>query len=108
MPLGSAAAWLHFYEQYWRERLDVLEAILSEHPTLTRRTDDAKHSQRSTVRMERRLPASRESVYRAWLDSDLLKRRLAPGEWKVDNVGAGWESAPDKLTLTLDEEARQQ
>ena len=61
-----------------------------------------------TVRMERRLPASRERVYRARLDPDLLKRRLAPGEWEVDNVAAGWESALDRLRLMLDEEARQQ
>jgi DNA-binding transcriptional ArsR family regulator len=25
-PLASASDWLHFYERYWNERLDVLEA----------------------------------------------------------------------------------
>ncbi|MGZ4269731.1 MAG: ArsR/SmtB family transcription factor [Solirubrobacteraceae bacterium] len=26
-PLASAAAWLRFYEPYWHERLDALEAL---------------------------------------------------------------------------------
>ena len=27
-PLGSAQAWLAFYERHWRERLDALEGLL--------------------------------------------------------------------------------
>jgi DNA-binding transcriptional ArsR family regulator len=29
-PLASASDWLHFYERYWNERLDVLEAVFRE------------------------------------------------------------------------------
>jgi DNA-binding transcriptional ArsR family regulator len=28
-PLASAHAWLEFYEQFWSERLDTLEALLN-------------------------------------------------------------------------------
>jgi DNA-binding transcriptional ArsR family regulator len=27
-PLASASAWLNFYERYWTERLDALEALV--------------------------------------------------------------------------------
>lgn len=27
-PLASAAAWLRFYERYWTERLDALDALM--------------------------------------------------------------------------------
>ena len=27
-PLASASAWLHYYEQFWTTRLDVLEQLL--------------------------------------------------------------------------------
>lgn len=33
-PLESAAAWLHFYERFWTERLDALDALLADHPSL--------------------------------------------------------------------------
>jgi DNA-binding transcriptional ArsR family regulator len=29
-PLRSVAEWLHFYEQYWHERLDALDALVRE------------------------------------------------------------------------------
>ena len=29
LPLASAAAWLAFYERYWRERLDALGSLLA-------------------------------------------------------------------------------
>jgi DNA-binding transcriptional ArsR family regulator len=29
-PLASASAWLNFYERYWTERLDALEALFDE------------------------------------------------------------------------------
>jgi DNA-binding transcriptional ArsR family regulator len=29
-PLASASAWLNFYESYWNERLDALEALFDE------------------------------------------------------------------------------
>ena len=33
-PLASATDWLRFYERYWNERLDDLQALLEEdHPT---------------------------------------------------------------------------
>jgi DNA-binding transcriptional ArsR family regulator len=31
-PLASAWAWLRFYERYWTERLDALEALLQTDP----------------------------------------------------------------------------
>jgi DNA-binding transcriptional ArsR family regulator len=27
-PLAAASGWLHFYEQFWEERLDALQALL--------------------------------------------------------------------------------
>lgn len=32
-PLASAAAWLLFYERFWEQRLDALEAILHDETT---------------------------------------------------------------------------
>lgn len=32
VPLASASAWLRFYERYWEERLDDLEAFLGADP----------------------------------------------------------------------------
>jgi DNA-binding transcriptional ArsR family regulator len=31
-PLASASQWLRFYERYWTERLDALEALFRTHP----------------------------------------------------------------------------
>jgi DNA-binding transcriptional ArsR family regulator len=31
-PLASASAWLQFYERYWSERLDALEALFRADP----------------------------------------------------------------------------
>jgi uncharacterized protein YndB with AHSA1/START domain len=38
------------------------------------------------VRMERTIPASAHRVYRAWLDPELLRRWLAPGDLGVTRV----------------------
>ena len=32
-PLASASAWLRFYERFWAERLDAMEALLRVDPT---------------------------------------------------------------------------
>src|SRR5262245_16940584 len=32
-PLASAYAWLRFYERYWNERLDALDALFQADPT---------------------------------------------------------------------------
>jgi DNA-binding transcriptional ArsR family regulator len=32
-PLASASAWLAFYEQYWTESLDALQALFRSEPT---------------------------------------------------------------------------
>lgn len=32
-PLGSASAWLRFYERHWQERLDALEDVFRAAPT---------------------------------------------------------------------------
>jgi DNA-binding transcriptional ArsR family regulator len=32
-PLATATEWLRFYERYWTERLDDLQALLEDHPT---------------------------------------------------------------------------
>ncbi len=32
-PLASAYAWLRFYERYWNDRLDTLEALFRGDPT---------------------------------------------------------------------------
>jgi DNA-binding transcriptional ArsR family regulator len=31
-PLAAASAWLHFYEPFWEERLDALQALLASDP----------------------------------------------------------------------------
>ena len=31
-PLAAASAWLDFYEQFWEERLDALQALLDSDP----------------------------------------------------------------------------
>jgi DNA-binding transcriptional ArsR family regulator len=31
-PMASAASWLLFYERYWTDRLDALEAVLADDP----------------------------------------------------------------------------
>lgn len=31
-PLASAAAWIQFYQRFWNERLDVLDAVLATQP----------------------------------------------------------------------------
>jgi DNA-binding transcriptional ArsR family regulator len=33
-PLASANEWLRFYERFWNERLDALDTVLSEPPSL--------------------------------------------------------------------------
>lgn len=38
------------------------------------------------VRLERVIPAPPHSVYRAWLEPDLLRRWLAPGDLQVNRV----------------------
>jgi hypothetical protein len=37
-PLASAHAWLGFYEQFWSERLDTLEALLNAEDAAAART----------------------------------------------------------------------
>lgn len=37
-PLASAHAWLAFYEQFWTERLDTLEALLNAEDAAAART----------------------------------------------------------------------
>jgi DNA-binding transcriptional ArsR family regulator len=36
-PLASAAAWLRFYERFWDQRLDSLEALLQSKPKKKRK-----------------------------------------------------------------------
>lgn len=36
-PLASIAAWLHFYERFWTERLDALEHLFQPQPRRKRR-----------------------------------------------------------------------
>jgi uncharacterized protein YndB with AHSA1/START domain len=40
----------------------------------------------SSLRMQRVIPAPPHEVYRAWLDPALLRRWLAPGEWRVTRI----------------------
>jgi uncharacterized protein YndB with AHSA1/START domain len=47
---------------------------------------DAASSPIPLVRLERRLAAPPPSVYRAWLDPELVRRWLAPGELEVTHV----------------------
>lgn len=42
--------------------------------------------EQAVVRLQRRIPASPERVYRAWLDPDQLRRWLAPGSTEVTGV----------------------
>ncbi len=41
-PLASASAWLRFYEPFWDERLDALQALLDSDPTEDD-TDEPSH-----------------------------------------------------------------
>ena len=41
---------------------------------------------RSVVRLQRTIPAPPERVYRAWLEPELLRRWLAPGDLEVTRV----------------------
>jgi uncharacterized protein YndB with AHSA1/START domain len=43
-------------------------------------------SQHSAVRLQRRIPAPPDQVYRAWLEPDLIRRWLSPGEVEVASV----------------------
>jgi DNA-binding transcriptional ArsR family regulator len=45
--LQSAAAWLSFYEQFWTERLDVLESLLSEGSKAGKKTKTKKERKKS-------------------------------------------------------------
>jgi DNA-binding transcriptional ArsR family regulator len=40
-PLEQASDWIRFYERFWTERLDNLEALFPS-PNLGRRTDDSR------------------------------------------------------------------
>jgi uncharacterized protein YndB with AHSA1/START domain len=40
----------------------------------------------AVVRLQRVIPAPPHEVYRAWLDPDLLRRWLAPGEMRVTRI----------------------
>jgi uncharacterized protein YndB with AHSA1/START domain len=40
----------------------------------------------AAVRLQRRIPAPPEQVYRAWLDPDLIRRWLSPGVIEVTSV----------------------
>jgi uncharacterized protein YndB with AHSA1/START domain len=40
----------------------------------------------SAVRLQRRIPAPPEQVYRAWLEPDLIRRWLSPGNFEVASV----------------------
>jgi len=46
-------------------------------------TPKAKHA---VVRLERTIPSPPHKVYRAWLDPDILRRWLAPGDLEVKRV----------------------
>ena len=46
----------------------------------------ARNDKHSAVRLERTIPASPHSVYRAWLEPSLLRRWLAPGGLEVKRV----------------------
>jgi uncharacterized protein YndB with AHSA1/START domain len=43
-------------------------------------------TEHAAVRLERTIPAPPHSVYRAWLEPDLLRRWLAPGDLQVTRV----------------------
>lgn len=42
--------------------------------------------EQAVVRLHRTIPASPQRVYRAWLDPELLRRWLAPGDLEVTHV----------------------
>jgi uncharacterized protein YndB with AHSA1/START domain len=48
--------------------------------------DDTMTAANPTVRLERIIPAPPHQVYRAWLEPDLLRRWLAPGDLEVTRV----------------------
>jgi uncharacterized protein YndB with AHSA1/START domain len=56
------------------------------------------------LRIQRTIPAERDRVYRAWLDPELLRQWLAPGEMTVTRVEADarvggvyriWQAGPE-------------
>ncbi|MEV0148245.1 MULTISPECIES: hypothetical protein [unclassified Nonomuraea] len=49
------------------------------------------------VRRERTLSASPRSSSRAWLDPDILRQRLAPGDRGARRLGGGWDGVLDRL-----------
>ncbi|HEV2640421.1 MAG TPA: SRPBCC domain-containing protein [Actinocrinis sp.] len=47
---------------------------------------NANMHEQPVVRLQRRIPAPPDRVYRAWLDPDQLRRWLAPGDLEVTRV----------------------
>ena len=64
----------------------------------------SKTADQTVVRLERRIPATPDKVYRAWVDPELLRRWLNPGDIRTtraeieERVGGHyriWQSGPD-------------
>jgi uncharacterized protein YndB with AHSA1/START domain/DNA-binding transcriptional ArsR family regulator len=84
-PLAPAAAWLDFYERHWADRLDALEDLFRSQPDL-KKQEGGPMTDVPTVTLHRVIPAAPHQVYRAWLEPDLLRRWLAPGELQVTRI----------------------
>jgi uncharacterized protein YndB with AHSA1/START domain len=56
------------------------------HPTVEGGSQATQTEPQTVVRLEYRLPASPHQVYRAWLEPDLVRRWLAPGDQEVTRV----------------------